>query len=77
MKLPLPAICRLPIVPGHRGELLSPSPPNSVCDRKKTSLCGWLPLPQAQHVSPDASSSSLGPTFPLASLSSVDYSNSK
>ncbi len=44
---------------------------------KKTSLNGWLPLPQAQPDSPDRSSSSPGPTSPYASLHSVDYSNSK
>ena len=31
------------MVPALRGELLSPSLPNSVCDRKKTSL-SWLAL---------------------------------
>lgn len=43
MKLP-PLSRPLSFLPGD--ELLSPSLPNSVCGRKKTSLSGWLPLPQ-------------------------------
>jgi hypothetical protein len=48
---------------------------------KKTSLNGWLPLPYAQqdaqqHFHPGSFPSRL-PTFPLASLPSLDYSNSK
>ena len=76
MKLTLPAFVVYDC-PGHRGEQLSPSPPNSVCDRKKTSLTGWLPLPQALLDSPDGPFSSRGPCFTHPSLPQVDYSNSK
>ncbi len=49
MKFPLPAIVVFLLSPTTCGQLLSPSPPNSVCDRKKTSLSGWLPLPHPQR----------------------------
>ena len=74
---PAAGYCRIPIVPGHRGALLSPSPPHSVSNRKKTSLSGWLPLPQAQHDSPHGSFSSPGSSFTHSLLSSVVYANSK
>jgi hypothetical protein len=65
MKLQPLAICRLTYLPARRGELLSPSLPNSVCKRKKTSLAGRLPLPQAQLLSPPVSFSSLAtPSHP-------------
>jgi hypothetical protein len=55
MKLP-PLTNALPsILPALGGELLSPSLPNSVCERKKTSLSGWLPLPPPHHLSPGGS----------------------
>ena len=65
------------IVPALGGELLSPSLPNSVTERKKTSLSGWLPLPQALHHSPHPSFSSIPPSFMHLSFPQVDYSNSK
>jgi len=37
--------------------------PTLSATRKKTSLTGWLPPPQAQHLSPDASSASRRPCF--------------
>ena len=44
MKLPLPAIVVFLLSPAT-GELLSPSPPHSVCDHKKpASLAGFLYL---------------------------------
>jgi len=77
MKLRLSIIVLFLTFPPHRGELLPPSLPNSVRNCKKTSLTGWLPLPLAQQDSPPGSLSSRRPTFPPASLPSVDYSNSK
>jgi hypothetical protein len=64
MKLPLPVICPLPIVSGLRGELLSPSTPNSVCNRKKTSLSGWLPLSPASASLACSLFFFPGPSFP-------------
>ena len=55
MKLQPLAIGILPYVHALHGELLSSSLPNSACQRKKTSLGGRLPLPQAQLVSPPVS----------------------
>jgi hypothetical protein len=77
MKLRPLAIVIFLLSPATAAPLLSPSPPHSVCDHKKTSLSGWLPLPQAQHDSPDRSFSSRGPSFTHASFPQVDYSNSK
>jgi hypothetical protein len=54
MKLQLLAIV-VSFVPTLGGEMLSPSPSNSVCNHKKTSSSGWLPLPPTQHLSPPGS----------------------
>jgi hypothetical protein len=75
MKLQLPAI-RLPFLPRY-WRVLSASPPYSVSDHKKTSLTGWLSLPQTQHLSSHISFSPHGPAFPSAFPTSVAYSNSK
>ena len=77
MKLQSLAIGILPYVSALRGELLSSSLPNSVCDRKKTSLTGWLPLPQTQLVWPSHLFSSPGRTFTPLSHLLIHYSNSK
>src|SRR5207302_10615748 len=69
--------CRLPYFPDRSGKLLSPSLPDSVCDRKKTSLTSWLPLPHIQLDSPVRSFSSPGPNFTPASSPQPHHSNSK
>lgn len=77
MKLP-PLTNALPsILPALGGELLSPSLPNSVCKRKKTSLSGWLPLPYTLHYSLHHSFYSTPPSFTLLSFPQLHYSNSK
>ena len=60
--LPLPLLVSLWF---PRTATISASLPNSVCDRKKTSLSGWLHLPQAlditrliAHLPPAAGASS-------------------
>ena len=65
------------IVPAFSGELLSPSLLNSVCERKKTSLSGWLPLPLTQHLLPDRAFSSRRSPAILAPSPQLPYSNSK
>jgi len=77
MKLLLLAMPVFLLVPNHGGELLSPSSPNSVCERKKTSLTGWLPLPQALCHWPHRSSSSPPPSFTRLSSPQLHFSNSK
>jgi hypothetical protein len=71
MNLPLPATVLLLFSPSSAARLLS-SLPNSVCDHeisicnhKKTSLAGWLPLPQAHHLSPSPVFFFPHPLFPL------------
>lgn len=71
----------------HCGELLSPSSPNSVSDRKKTSLRAGFRYLRLSMTRLQGSSSSRGPCFPhasfrhdrhaLAAKLDVDYSNSK
>jgi hypothetical protein len=81
MKTRLLAIVVFLLSPATAARLLSPSPPPSVCDHKKTSFGGWLLLlmlnKDPQQDFPDGSFPSRGPTFPHASLISVDHSNSK
>jgi hypothetical protein len=82
MKLHPLAILLFLIVPRPTAaRLLSPSSPHSVCNRKKTSLSGWLPLPSAHQNAQQpflaGSFPSRRPSFPLTSLPSLVYSNSK
>jgi len=55
----------LSVLPAYRGQLRSPSSPNSVLDHKKTSLSGWLPLPRVHFLSPHRSFSPVYLTFLL------------
>ena len=77
MKLRPLAIVVFLLSPNHCGVLLSPSPPHSVSNHKKTSLSGWLhsSSPSSRLASPLCS----GPRPLLHShiLPQLDYSNSK
>ena len=77
MKLLLLPLAPLPILPNPGGVPLSPSLPNSVCNHKKTSLSGWLPLPPAYLPAPHRSGLPSNSSFLTPPLTPLAYSNSK